>query len=141
MRRKQRSYNARPTMSKKNLTPASAVLVTALALGMVLGPQPVAQARDLVKVTAALVLAEDPPPTRTQLLEEQKKKEAAAQAVETKKEVDQTPYYKKWWFWALTGVVVGGTVALGVWAVDTTTAPAKSCSPGVTACFGDGRRQ
>jgi hypothetical protein len=120
----------------------ASALVPVLVLGAVLGLSPVAEARDLVKATAALALAaEEPPPTRTQLLEEQKKKEAAAQTVEQKKEADQTPYYKKWWFWALTGVVVGGTVALGVWAVDTTTAPAKSCSPGVIACFGDGRRQ
>jgi hypothetical protein len=129
-------------MSKKILFPApGSLLASVLVLGVVLGLPPAAQARDLVKATAALALAEEPPPTRTQLLEEQKKKEAAVQAVEQKKEVDQTPYYKKWWFWALTGVVVGGTVALGVWAVDTTTAPAKSCSPGVIACFGDGRRQ
>jgi hypothetical protein len=135
-------------MSQTNLRPASfrtprVLLAAVLAVGLLAGHAPAAQAqaRDLVKATAALVMAEDPPPTRTQLLEEQRKKEAAAQTVEQKKEAEQTPYYKKWWFWALTGVVVGGTVALGVWAVDTTTEPAKSCSPGVIACFGDGRRQ
>ena len=116
----------------------------ALLMGSVAGPRPAAAGSpmttgDLVKTTAALVLAEDPPKTRSEVLEEARQKDAAAQAVEKKQEVDTTPYYKKWWFWALTGVVVGGTVALGVWAIEPSKTPARSCSPGVLACFGDGR--
>lgn len=57
----------------------------------------------------------------------------------TARELDETPAYKKWWFWALTAVVVGGTVALGKWAAKPTTQPAHSCAPGTVACFGDGR--
>lgn len=116
-------------------------LGSVVVLGLLLaGAGPVA-ARDLVRTTAALVLAEEPPPSRSQLLEEERKKQAALEAVAKKKEVaNDTPYYKRWWFWALTGVVVGGTVALGVWAVEPSRQPAKSCQPGVIACFGDGRR-
>ena len=113
------------------------LLAAALLAGPVIRPLP-AQARDLVKLTAALVLAEEPPPTRTQLLEKQRQEEARAQ-VEKKKEPDQSPYYKRWWFWALSAAVVGGTVALGVWAIDPATKPAKNCNPGVIGCFGDGR--
>jgi hypothetical protein len=101
-----------------------------------------AEARDpdLVRATAALVLAEEPPPTRSQVLEKQRREEAArAQLQVVKKEPDTTPYYKKWWFWALSAAVVGGTVALGAWAIEPSTKPANSCSPGVVACFGDGR--
>lgn len=53
--------------------------------------------------------------------------------------VDDTPAYKKWWFWALTAAVVGGTVALGKWAVDAGSDPAKGCAAGTRLCFGDGR--
>ena len=52
------------------------------------------------------------------MLEKQRREEAARAQVQEKKEPDTTPYYKKWWFWALTAAVVGGTVALGVWAID-----------------------
>lgn len=52
---------------------------------------------------------------------------------------DETPAYKKWWFWALTAAVVGGTVALGTWAVDAGSDPAKGCAAGTVLCFGDGR--
>lgn len=116
-------------------------LGSVVVLGLLLaGAGPVA-ARDLVKTTAALVLAEEPPPSRSQVLEEERKKQAALEAVAKKKEaVNDTPYYKRWWFWALTGVVVGGTVAGAFWATDTSRPPAKACQPGVIACFGDGRR-
>jgi hypothetical protein len=117
------------------------LLAAALVLGTVAVPR-TAGARDLAKQTAALAMAtEEPPLTRSQIIEKQKQENAAADAVEKKKEVDQTPYYKKWWFWALTAAVVGGTVALGAWAVDTSTPPARACSPGVIACFGDGRME
>jgi hypothetical protein len=53
--------------------------------------------------------------------------------------IDETPAYKKWWVWVLTGVVIGTTVALGVWAAKPSTQPAAPCGPGVLACFGDGR--
>ena len=109
----------------------AALLMTAL-------PYRPAAARDLVKATAALVLAEEPPPTRTQVLEKQRQEEAARVASQPKK-VDDTPYYKKWWFWAMTAAVVGGTVALGVWAVEPTSKPAKSCDAAAVACFGAGR--
>jgi hypothetical protein len=122
-------------MSSKRLT---LVLAAALA-ALVALPSPPARARDLVKATAALVLAEEPPPTRTELLEKQRREEAARAQVEKKKEPDTTPYYKKWWFWALTAAVVGGTVALGAWAVEPTAKPARMCSPDVIGCFGDGR--
>jgi hypothetical protein len=114
-------------------------LVSALVLGTTVAPRP-AEARDLVKATAALVVAEEPPPTRTQVLQKQQEEAARIAEVEEKKVVDPTPYYKKWWFWAVSAAVVGGTVALGVWAIDPVDQPAKSCSPGVVACFGDGRK-
>src|SRR3989337_2285467 len=119
----------------------SLVLLFAAALlaGPTLRPLP-AEARDLVKATAALVLAEEPPPTRSQVLEKQRREEAARAQIQTKKEPDTTPYYKKWWFWALSAAVVGGTVALGAWAVDPSVPPARACSVGVIGCFGDGRR-
>ena len=119
-------------------------LVLVLAASLLAGPAVFprsAQGRDLVKATAALVLAEEPPPTRTQILEKQRREEAErAQIIQQKKPPDTTPYYKKWWFWALSAAVVGGTVALGAWAIEPSTKPANACSPGVIACFGDGRR-
>jgi hypothetical protein len=117
------------------------LLAAALLGAPVLNSRPaLARDPDLVKATAALVLAqEEPPPTRSQILEKQRKEEAARAQVQVKKEPDTTPYYKKWWFWALSAAVVGGTVALGAWAIDPSTTPANSCSPGVIACFGDGR--
>jgi hypothetical protein len=122
-------------MPTKSLT---LVLAAALA-GLVAVPTPPAHARDLVKAAAALVLAEEPPPTRSEVLEKQRREEAARTQVEKKKEPDTTPYYKKWWFWALTAAVVGGTVALGAWAVEPTSKPARMCSNDVIGCFGDGR--
>ncbi|HEY0708037.1 MAG TPA: hypothetical protein VGG33_14635 [Polyangia bacterium] len=116
-----------------------AALCASLSLGTGVRPAR-AETRDLVKTTAALVLAEEPPPTRSQVLQKQQEEAARVAAVEEKKEVDPTPYYKKWWFWAVSAAVVGGTVALGVWAIDPVDQPAKSCSPGVIACFGDGRK-
>jgi hypothetical protein len=125
-------------MKSKILSP---LLAAALLMGALAGPRP-ALARDLAKQTAALAMAsEEPPLTRSQIIEKQKQEAAAVDAVEKKKEADPTPYYKKWWFWALTTAVVGGTVALGVWAIDTSTPPAHACSPGVIACFGDGRME
>lgn len=52
---------------------------------------------------------------------------------------EEESVFKTWWFWALTAGVVGGTVALGVWAAQPEDQPAGLCSPGVIACFGDGR--
>ena len=125
-------------MKSKLLAP---LLAASLLVGTVAAPRPT-EARDLVQRTVAIALQnEEPPLTRSQIIQKQKQQDAAVAAVEKKKEVDQTPYYKKWWFWALTAAVVGGTVALGVWAVDTSTPPARACSPGVIACFGDGRKE
>ena len=115
-------------------------LAGALALTLFVGGVRPAAARDLVKETAALVLAEEPPPTRSQVLEKQRRDEALQAKQEKKPVADDTPVYKRWWFWALTAAVVGGTVALGVWAIEPTRTPAKNCAPGVIACFGDGRR-
>jgi hypothetical protein len=115
------------------------LLAAALLAGPTLRPMP-AQARDLVKATAALVLAqEEPPPTRSQILEKERREAEARAKLPQQKQADTTPYYKKWWFWALSAAVVGGTVALGAWAIEPSTKPANSCSPGVIACFGDGR--
>jgi hypothetical protein len=122
-------------------TPVRRAAVTGLALALtLLAAQPL-HARDLVRETAKLALlqSEQPPPTRSQLLAEQQREEAARAQAEKKKDVAEVPYYKKWWFWALTAAVVGGTVALGVWAVDPTVTPARACSVGVIGCFGDGR--
>ena len=101
---------------------------------------PAAQARDLVRAAARVALADEPPPTRSQkLAQEQREAEARAQSDQKHKETVESPYYKKWWFWALTAAVIGGTVALGVWAVEPSAVPARACSPGVIGCFGDGR--
>src|SRR5688500_8545211 len=48
---------------------------------------------------------------------------------------DETPAYKRWWFWALTAAVVGGTVALGAWAVDSGSNPPKGCAATSAVCF------
>jgi hypothetical protein len=123
---------------------ASKRLVLLLAAALLAAPalnarSAFARDPDLVRATAALVLAqEEPPPTRSQVLEKQRREEAARAQVQVK-QPDTTPYYKKWWFWALSAAVVGGTVALGAWAIEPSTKPANSCSPGVVACFGDGR--
>lgn len=117
------------------------LLAAALLAAPILNTGPAfARDPDLVRATAALVVAqEEPPPTRSQILEKQRQEEAARAQVQVKKAPDTTPYYKKWWFWALSAAVVGGTVALGAWAIDPSTKPANACSPGVIACFGDGR--
>ena len=52
---------------------------------------------------------------------------------------EESSAFKTWWFWALAAAVVGGTVALGVWAAQPEDQPAGLCSPNVIACFGDGR--
>lgn len=52
---------------------------------------------------------------------------------------EESSVFKTWWFWALTAAVIGGTVALGVWAAQPEEQPAGLCSPNVIACFGDGR--
>jgi hypothetical protein len=116
-------------------------LVAALALTGALLPAPSAQARDLVRETAALALAQDetPPPTRSQVLADKEREQALQAEADKKKLVADVPYYKKWWFWALSAAVVGGTVALGVWAIDPSVPPARACSIGVIGCFGDGR--
>ena len=62
---------------------------------------------------------------------------AAAQPVED--DEDDGSVFKTWWFWALSAVVVGGTVALGVWAAQPDDKAAGLCSPTAIACFGDGR--
>jgi hypothetical protein len=118
-------------------------LVAALALTSALLPAPAAQARDLVRETAALALAqtqdETPPPTRSQVLADKQREQTLQAEAEKKKLVADVPYYKKWWFWALSAAVVGGTVALGIWAIDPSVPPARACSIGVIGCFGDGR--
>jgi hypothetical protein len=101
---------------------------------------PAAQARDLVRAAAMVAQADEPPPTRSEkLAQQQREADARAQAEGQKKETVEAPYYKKWWFWALTAAVVGGTVALGIWAVEPSAVPARACNPGVIGCFGDGR--
>jgi hypothetical protein len=122
-------------MPRKSLT----FLLGAVVATSVLTPA--AHARDLVRAAALVALADDPPPTLSEKrAQEQREAEAArARADERKPAPEEAPYYKKWWFWALTGVVVGGTVALGVWAIQPSTVPAKACTPGVVGCFGDGR--
>ena len=132
------------------------LLVALLAAGSL---APAAQARelhpspadrsgdpDLVRAAATVALAQtqpatdEPPPTRSEkLAQQQREADARTQAENQKKEGVEKPYYKKWWFWALTAAVVGGTVALGVWAVEPSQVPARACSPGVIGCFGDGR--
>lgn len=122
--------------------------IVTLLLGAVLAVSPLsasraAEPRDLVRATAALALAQsptdEPPPGRSQTVPQKEREEAARAEAQKKRQEAETPYYKKWWFWALTAVVVGGTVALGAWAVEPSTAPARACSIGVIGCFGDGR--
>ncbi len=121
-------------MRRKSLT---FLLGLVIATGTV---APTARARDLVRAAAQVALADDPPPTLSEKrAREQREAEARVQADSKKPGSEEAPYYKKWWFWALTAVVVGGTVALGVWAVQPSTVPARACSPGVIGCFGDGR--
>jgi hypothetical protein len=54
---------------------------------------------------------------------------------------EEVPAYKTWWFWALTVGVVASAVTWGVVASRPTAQPPAPCSPGVIACFGDGRSQ
>ena len=123
-------------------------LLTAALVATALVVPPPALARDLVKETAQLALQvedpEAPPKSRSELLgqqeEERQRAEAEAELARKQQQVD-TPYYRKWWFWALSAAVVGGTVALGVWAVDPGTKPANACPAGVLVCFGDGRME
>jgi hypothetical protein len=117
-------------------TQLALVLGAACAALLVGGARP-AFARDLVKATVELALAdEEPPPTRSEMLEKAKREEAAKAKV---RKEDDTPAYKKWWFWTLTAVVVGGTVALGAWAVKPSTPSARPCATTAIGCFGDGR--
>jgi hypothetical protein len=116
------------------------VMVGATCAALLVGGVQPAAARDLVKATAKIAMAqgdEEPPPTRSQLLEKERR-ENALKARQPQKE-DDTPAYKKWWFWTLTAVVVGGTVALGAWAVKPSTPPARPCPTTAIGCFGDGR--
>jgi hypothetical protein len=119
-----------------------AVLVTGSML-----PAP-ARGHDWVRETAARAQVntapgpgqgDDPPPPRAQVMEQKRREEAARALAEQDRARAESPYYKKWWFWALTAAVVGGTLALGAWAVEPTTPPARACSAGVIGCFGDGR--
>ena len=114
-----------------------ALVLGAACAALLVGSAPPAVARDLVKATVELALAEEePPPTRSEVLEKARREEASK--AKARKE-DDTPAYKKWWFWTLTAVVVGGTVALGAWAVKPSTPAARPCKPTVIGCFGDGR--
>jgi hypothetical protein len=125
-------------MRRKTPTILLAAMLSAMTAAGFLAPA--AQARDLVRAAAMVALADDPPPTHSEkLAQQQREAEAQAKADEKTRETVEKPYYKKWWFWALTAAVIGGTVALGVWAVEPTTVPARACSPGVIGCFGDGR--
>jgi hypothetical protein len=136
-----------------------------LLLGTTLLASPLGMAtaapRDLVRATAAVALAaqeapptptpttpaappaapgpDNPPPTISEVRAQKERDEAARLQAEKEKSQPASPYYKKWWFWALTAVVVGGTVALGAWAVEPSPQPARACSVGVIGCFGDGR--
>jgi hypothetical protein len=56
-----------------------------------------------------------------------------------KVELDEAPIYKKWWFWALTAVVVGGVVAVGVLSNKPTETFPHACPSSSVLCFGDGR--
>ena len=97
-----------------------------------------------MRATAALALAQSPtrrlPPPAPRSCRQKQREEAARAEAEKKKQEADAPYYKKWWFWALTAAVVGGTVALGAWAVEPERPlrPAPAAS-GVIGCFGDGR--
>lgn len=65
--------------------------------------------------------------------------EAAEKAAKKNLDDEESSVFKTWWFWALAAGVVGGTVALGVWAAQPTDTPSRPCPAGVAACFGDGR--
>ena len=52
---------------------------------------------------------------------------------------EEDSVFKKWWFWTLAAGIVGSTVALGVWAAQPEDSPARPCTAGALACFGDGR--
>lgn len=116
------------------------LLAAVLGMGL-LSPARPATAGELVREAVMLALAdEEPPPGRSQLIEKMRKEEEAKAAAQKKQEIDDTPAYKKWWFWALTAAVVGGTVALGVWAVEPSKTLPRACTPGSVGCFGEGRR-
>jgi hypothetical protein len=145
----------RPTMRRNALT----LLLAAALLASLMGPATAAP-RDLVRATAAVALAQaqapaspappapgaapapgpdNPPPTISEVRAQKEREEAARLQAEKQKPQPDSPYYKKWWFWVLTAAVVGGTVALGAWAVEPSPQPARACSLGVIGCFGDGR--
>jgi hypothetical protein len=135
------------------MKPLTLLIGAALLAGSVLPST--AWGRDWVRETAARALAQaptptpapgqtgpdEPPPTRSQVMAQQQREEAARAVAEQQRLKAEMPYYKKWWFWVLTAAVVGGTVALGAWAVEPSTTPARACSVGVIGCFGDGRTQ
>jgi hypothetical protein len=149
----------RPTMRRNGLT----LLLGAALLASPLGASAAAP-RDLVRATAAVALAQqappakpatpspttpaapaadpgpdNPPPTISEVRAQKEREEAARLQAEKDKPEPASPYYKRWWFWVLTAAVVGGTVALGAWAVEPSPQPARACSLGVIGCFGDGR--
>jgi hypothetical protein len=127
-------------MRRKHLTFLLAAVVVASPLQLAAAAPENRLPRNLARATAALAQADEtPPPTRSQVLAQQQREEAARAVAEKKKVQADAPYYKKWWFWALTGAIVGGTVALGFWAIEPSPVPARACSLGVIGCFGDGR--
>lgn len=112
-------------------------LVAALLVATTTTAARPAMAADPVPSLSTLLAIEDPTaPSDT--LEAQHRATLNAQPTPNAP-AEEIPVTSKWWFWALTGVVVVGTVGLVVWASQPTETPAKPCSAGTISCFGDGR--
>lgn len=112
----------------------TAAAIVTMAVLAALGPRAWAENHRLAPSERALAAADDePPPRDTRIV---RRSTTATVAV-----ADEAPVYKKWWFWALTAVVVGGTIAFGVATNEPPQHLPHACPPGTATCFGDGRSQ
>jgi hypothetical protein len=89
-------------------------------------PEPAAQAEDTEKAKDKSLLAKGP----------------ADEAVAKKNQGGDEAFYQKWQFWAITGAVVVGAVAL-IWGGSelyhaVNGGDVRPCNPSFTACFGQG---
>ena len=126
----------------------------ALALGLLLSGAPSARAEAKIPPLSALTRVQlppadpvpqatesDDPPPRAPIERITAEDEARAAEARQRAERASEPAYKRWWFWALGAAAVAGAVTVAVLAAGSDgDTPARGCTPGALACFGDGRR-